>query len=101
MAPDVAARNNDPAALAAVQRSAPERTWDEAKMKLVQVPVLAVVGSNDGGLTGAKDLQAVLPTVKPVVIDGATHAGATGALYRPEFIAANLEFLAAHRHPAL
>ncbi len=44
-------------------------------MKLVQVPVLAVVGSNDGGLTGAKDLQAVLPTVKPVVIDGATNAG--------------------------
>lgn len=31
------------------------------------------------------------------MIDGATHAGDTGALYRPEFISAIREFLAAHR----
>jgi hypothetical protein len=49
-------------------------------MKLVEVPVLAVVGSKDGSLARAKDLQAVLPTVKLVVIDGATHDGTTGVL---------------------
>jgi pimeloyl-ACP methyl ester carboxylesterase len=91
--------NNDPAALAAVRKS--DQTWDEAKMRQVKVPVLAAVGTNDPGLSGAKDLQSVLPSVKLVVIDGATHAGDTGALYRPEFVAAIREFLAASRHPVV
>jgi hypothetical protein len=34
-----------------------------------------------------------------VVIDGAIHGGNKGALYRPEFIGAIREFLAAHHQP--
>lgn len=89
--------HNDPLALLAVAKSMPSLKWDEAKMRRVQLPVLAVVGSNDDGLAGAKDLKSVLPPVKLVVIEGATHAGETGALYRPEFIAAIADFLADHR----
>ncbi len=88
-----AALHNDPLALLAVVKSMPSLQWDEAKMRRVQVPVLAVVGSNDPWLEGARDLKSVLPSVKLVVIEGATHAGATGALYRPEFIAAIRAFL--------
>jgi pimeloyl-ACP methyl ester carboxylesterase len=86
--------------LLAVAKSLPSLKWDEAKMRRVEVPVLAVVGSNDPGLEGAKDLKSVLPSVKLVVIEGATHAGATGALSRPEFIAAIRDFLADHRQVA-
>jgi pimeloyl-ACP methyl ester carboxylesterase len=60
MTPDMAARNNDPTALAAAWRSLPELAWDEEKMKHVNVPVLAAVGSEDQGLAGAKELQRVL-----------------------------------------
>jgi pimeloyl-ACP methyl ester carboxylesterase len=91
------ALHNDRLASLAVAKSLPSLKWDEAKMRRVQVPVLAVVGSDDPGLEGAKDLKSVLPSVKLVVIEGATHAGAKGALSRPEFIAAILEFLAEHR----
>ena len=86
--------HDDPQALLAVAKSLPNLKWDEAKMARVRVPVLAVCGSKDPGLEGAKDLKTVLPSVELVVIPGATHAGATGALYRPEFIAAIQEFLA-------
>jgi pimeloyl-ACP methyl ester carboxylesterase len=92
-----AALHNDPSALFAVAKSLSGLKWDEAKMRRVQVPVLAVVGSDDPGLAGAKDLKTVLPSVKLVVIEGATHAGEKGALSRPEFIAAIQDFLAGHR----
>ena len=91
--------NNDPAALAAILRSQSNSAWDDAKMKAVKVPILAVVGSNDPGLSGAKNLQSAQPSVKLVVIDRATHAGDTGALKRPEFSAAILDFLAANPPP--
>jgi pimeloyl-ACP methyl ester carboxylesterase len=68
-------------------------------MRRVRVPVLAVAGSKDPGLEGAKDLKTVLPSVELVVIEGATHAGATGALYRPEFIGAIQDFLAKAAKP--
>ena len=91
------ALHNDRLALLAVAKSLPSLKWEEAKMRRVKVPVLALDGSNDPGLEGAKDLQTVLPSVKLVVIEGATHAGPKGALPRPEFIAAIRDFLADHR----
>jgi len=97
LTPAWAAMHDDPVVLLDVLKSWPSLFWDEAKMRRVKVPVLAVVGSNDPGLAGAKDLKSVLPSVKLVVIEGATHAGKTGALYRPEFIAAIEDFLAHHR----
>ncbi|MGO8786019.1 MAG: alpha/beta fold hydrolase [Terriglobia bacterium] len=92
-----AALHNDPLALRGVAKSLPGLAWDETRMQGVQVPVVAVVGSNDPGLEGAQDLKTVLPSVKLVVIEGATHAGPKGALSRPEFIAAIRDFLADHR----
>jgi pimeloyl-ACP methyl ester carboxylesterase len=97
MTPSWAALHDDPIALLDVVKSWPTLFWDEAKMRRVQVPVLAVVGSSDRFLASAQDLKTVLPSAKLVVIEGATHAGATGALYRPEFIAAIQNFLAEHR----
>lgn len=97
MTPSWLALHNDRLALLAVVKTFPSLAWDEAKMRRVEVPVLAVDGSDDPGLAGAKDLKLVLPSVKLVIIEGATHAGPKGALPRPEFIAAIQDFLAAHR----
>lgn len=94
------ALNNDRLALLAVAKALPTLQWDENKMRRVQVPVLAIAGSNDPYLADAKDLKTVLPSAKLVIIDGATHAGPKGALYRPEFMAAIEDFLAAHRQEA-
>ena len=92
-----ASLHNDPLALFAVAKALPTLVWNENKMRRVRVPVLAIAGSNDPYLASAKDLKTVLPSVKLVIIEGATHAGEKGALYRPEFIAAVQDFLAAHR----
>jgi pimeloyl-ACP methyl ester carboxylesterase len=97
LTPSWAALHDDPIVLLDVVKSWPSLFWDEAKMRRVQVPVLAVVGSNDRFLASAQDLKTVLPSVKLVVIAGATHAGAAGALYRPEVIAAIQHFLSEHR----
>lgn len=97
MTPAWTSLHDDRLALLAVVKSIPALKWDEAKMRRVQAPVLAVAGSEDEFLPGAKDLKTVLPSAKLVVIAGATHGGATGALYRPEFIAAIRDFLADHR----
>jgi pimeloyl-ACP methyl ester carboxylesterase len=101
LTPDLAARSNDPYALAAMRKNTSDGGWDAGKMKDVKVPVLAVAGSNDPGLEGAQVLRSVLPSVKLMVIDGATHAGSTGALYRSEFVGAIREFLAANRQPVI
>jgi hypothetical protein len=41
-------------------------------------------------------LKSVLPALKVVVIEGATHGGERGALRRPEFVDNLRAFLAAH-----
>jgi hypothetical protein len=68
-------------------------------MRQLKVPVLAIAGSKDAFLANAKDAASFLSNAKVVEIPGATHAGATGALYRPEFIGAIREFLSEHAHP--
>jgi hypothetical protein len=44
-------------------------------------------------------MQALRPSMKLVVIDGATHGGPKGAMLRPEFLAAVRELIASHRLP--
>jgi hypothetical protein len=61
--------------------------------------VLGVIGSLDGGLRTMRELQTILPGIKVVVIEGATHAGNRAAPRRPEFVAAIREHIAAHPAP--
>jgi alpha-beta hydrolase superfamily lysophospholipase len=61
------------------------------EMAAVRVPVLAVVGSIDPALAGVNELKAAMPSLKVVVIEGASHISADerGAPRRPEFVNAS------------
>ena len=65
--------------------------------ELCVVPVLGIVGSEDGSLGGMKELRTLLPAMKLVVIEGATHVGPKTAPARPEFAAAIRDFVRLHR----
>jgi pimeloyl-ACP methyl ester carboxylesterase len=86
---------NDPKALAAVARSFPEQVVSLAEMAAIKVPTLGIVGTLDRHEL-LERLKAALPQMKLVLIEGASHTGATGAARRPEFIKAVKEFLAEH-----
>jgi pimeloyl-ACP methyl ester carboxylesterase len=78
----------DRRALAARMRSAKDRVITAAEVSSVRVPTLAIAGSLDPNLAGLRELVKLRPAVKLVVIEGATHGGSTGAMSRPEFVAA-------------
>jgi pimeloyl-ACP methyl ester carboxylesterase len=88
---------NDALALAAVQRGNKEQTVTVAAVRALKMPLLAVVGSADPIKAGVDVFKSVSPSLRVVVIDGATHSGVRGAPSRPEFVAAVHEFIAAHR----
>jgi pimeloyl-ACP methyl ester carboxylesterase len=87
---------NDVKALAAYQRGG-TRAFNstDGEVAAIKVPVLGVIGSLDN-VTSMKQLQVLLPSLKLVVIDGATHTGDRGAPRRAEFVAAIREFIATH-----
>ena len=68
-----------------------------AQVRGLKMPMLAVIGSADPIKVGVDAFMTVLPAMKVVVIDGATHSGVRGTPGRPEFVAAVHDFLAAHR----
>src|SRR5262245_16246343 len=88
---------NDVKALAAYQRGG-SRAFNstDAEVAAIKVPVLGIIGSLDN-VPSMKQLQTLLPSLKLVVIDGATHIGDRGAPSRPEFVAAIRDFIGAHR----
>jgi pimeloyl-ACP methyl ester carboxylesterase len=88
---------NDRLAMAAVVRSRGEQTFSAADMATVQVPTLGLIGSADANLDAMNRLASVLPTLKVVVIEGATHGGALGVTRRPEFVDNFRAFTAAHK----
>jgi pimeloyl-ACP methyl ester carboxylesterase len=88
---------NDRFAMAAVVRSRGEQTFSAAQMATVQVPALGLIGSADANLAAMQQLTSVLPTLKVVVIEGATHGGALGVTRRPEFVDNFRAFTAAHK----
>jgi pimeloyl-ACP methyl ester carboxylesterase len=88
---------NDRLAMAAVVRSRGEQTFSAAQMATVQVPTLGLIGSADGYLAAMQQLPSVLPTLKVVVIEGATHGGTLGVTRRPEFVEHFRTFTAAHK----
>jgi pimeloyl-ACP methyl ester carboxylesterase len=89
--------NVDRFALAARTRSWKDHPITPAQVAIVKVPTLGIVGSLDGYLTDFQELKKLRPEMKLVVIEGATHGGARGALLRSEFIAAVREFIASNR----
>lgn len=84
----------DPRALAAVRRANPSQVVTLAGMAAISVPVLGIVGTADPYARDFERLQAVLPAMTVVPIEGAAHGNAVG---RPEYVAAVREFL--KRHP--
>ena len=92
---------NDPLALAALYRGRSGFLVTDAQMAALRVPALAVVGTVDSAITGVRELQGVMPSLKIVFIDGAAHtAPGRDARARPEFVGAIREFIAAHRGAA-
>jgi pimeloyl-ACP methyl ester carboxylesterase len=82
-------RNADEAkALAALLRGL--RGLSEQEVRRINVPMAAVIGSNDHFMPNVRRLARVLPSVKVVVINGADHAT---ALSHPGFSSALLAFL--------
>ena len=87
---------NDVKALAAYQRGGSRAlNSTDAEVAAIQIPVLGIIGSLDN-VASMKQLQTLLPSLKLIVIEGATHVGDRGALRRPEFVAAIREFVASH-----
>jgi pimeloyl-ACP methyl ester carboxylesterase len=93
---DALAAVNDLKALAAYNRGGSrELNSTDELVSAIKVPVLGVIGSLDN-VRSMTQLQALLPSLKLVVIDGATHAGERTAAGRPEFVGAVREFIKAH-----
>ena len=88
---------NDVQALAAYQRGgSKELNSTDDEVKAIKVPLLGVVGSLDNTKSMTL-LQSLLPSLKVVIIDGATHTGERTAVARPEFVDAVRQFIAAHK----
>jgi len=88
---------NDRLAMAALVRSRGEQAFSAEDMAAVQVPTLGIIGSADANLDAVRRLATVLPTLKVVVIEGATHGGTLGVTRRPEFVDNFREFTASHK----
>jgi pimeloyl-ACP methyl ester carboxylesterase len=84
----------DPLALAAVTRSRGDHVITPAAAAAVKVPTLAIVGTDDPMKAGLDALVRIRPSVKLVVLGGATHAGPRGILLRPELKKELNDFLA-------
>jgi pimeloyl-ACP methyl ester carboxylesterase len=88
---------NDVKALAAYNRAGTQAlNSTDADVAAIRVPVLGTIGSLDN-VPSMNQLKAVLPSLKMVVIDGATHVGDRGAARRPEFVKAIRDFLDSNR----
>ena len=85
----------DRLALAAVTRSRVDHVITPAAAAAVTVPTLAIVGSDDPMKAGLDSLVRIRPSVRLVVVTGATHAGPRGILRTPQLITALRDFLSA------
>jgi len=83
-------------ALAAITRARRGMVVSPDAVSRVTVPTLGIVGSEDTMRAGFEQLVRLRPSVKVVVVDGATHGGRRGILGRAETVAALRDFLAAH-----
>lgn len=88
---------NDLDALAAYRVSGNSLVPSADTLRANRLPTLSIVGSEDTAVP-AKDVQELRLTMSNVtVIDmPGTHAGDTGALYKPRFAAEIINFIASH-----
>jgi pimeloyl-ACP methyl ester carboxylesterase len=84
-------------ATAASLRGYRDQAVTAEQMKAVKVPTLGVVGTLDHALKEMELLKTYRPEMKLVLVEGASHTGATGIQRRPELLAAIREFIASQR----
>ena len=70
--------NQDRFALAALHRGFKDLAVTAEQVRAIRVPTVAIVGSLDGYLPDFKEMQALRPGMRLVVIDGASHGGPRG-----------------------
>ena len=86
-------------AFAAMTRSRADQAMTPAATAAVTVPTLAIVGTDDPEKAGLDALVRLRPSIKLVVVNGATHAGPRGILGRKELLSSLRDFLASHPAP--
>ena len=89
-------RRTDPQAIAALMSSMSQLAMTSEELQDLEVPLLAVVGSNDPLRATADAFVRVKPNMKVLVIEGATHSGTESAQRDPAFAAAVREFVTAN-----
>ena len=96
--------DNDPLAHAALMRSRRALLVADADIAAVGVPIMAIIGSADPALPRVQALKNRWPSLKVIVVPGATHSARhpRSVLNRGEFLAAIREFVASNpsAHPA-
>lgn len=78
MAECIANRSFDQYSTAASLRGYKDQAVTPEQMAAVTVPTLGIVGSLDHTLKAMRELKALRPAMKLVVLDGISHTGATG-----------------------
>jgi pimeloyl-ACP methyl ester carboxylesterase len=89
--------SNDPHAIAAFLRGRHRQLVTDADLSVINVRVLAVIGTRDPALMAVNELKTVMPQLTVVTIEDATHIGEQGALMRREFTDAISNFIGSHR----
>jgi len=84
---------HDPKALAAVSRASSQLSLTEAELRANTVPVLTIIGGEDGLLPEAEALASVMTNHRLVVLEGKNHNNTDVST---EFLADLQQFLAAH-----
>jgi pimeloyl-ACP methyl ester carboxylesterase len=90
-------RDQDRFALAAYTRAAGDRAISQAAAAAATVPTLGIVGTRDPNLAGLQNLKKMRASLNLVIVEGATHGGATGIIQRPELVTSIRQFISAHR----
>lgn len=83
---------NDPVALAAVSRGANNLHVTEQQLRHNQVPVVTLIGENDGLLPDARHLHQHMANHTLIILPGKNHMTASGS---PDFLTHLLDFLQA------
>ena len=83
---------NDVKALAALWRGYRTLLTPDAALAAVRVPMIVIVGSEDGNVSNVPALAKAHPQIRTLVVQGAQHGGEQGVMRRPEFMAALRSF---------
>jgi pimeloyl-ACP methyl ester carboxylesterase len=85
--------NFDPLATAASLRGYKDQALTDDQIRAIKVPTQLVVGSLDHTLKANHHYRKLRPDATLVVIEGASHTGATGIQRHPQLVTAIREFI--------